>query len=171
MAAPQPVESTTNIITHPLFATDPNQNQNLNQNQNGYNDASVPQHGFAYGNAPPNVPYQGTFMNPNQQQMGMSSPNAPQQLGQTFQTTLPNAQPPQGVPQSRPEPTPELIKQKSPLPEEYIYLQTVFNELRTHCAQTASNPVSVPCNNSIYYLQGKKLIDFSFGSANQTKIR
>lgn len=143
VAQPQPVESAANVITHPLFATDPNQSQN----QNGYNDAPVPQHGFAYGNAPPNVPYQGTFMNPSQQAMGMSAPNVPQQFGQSFQTSLPNAQPPQSVPQSRPEPTPELIKQKSPLPEEYIYLQTVFNELRSQCAQTASNPVSLTVNN------------------------
>lgn len=140
MAPQQPVDSTTNVITHPLFAIDPNQNQN----QNGYNDASVSQHGFAYGNAPPNVPYQGTFINPSQQSMGMSVPNASQQPGQSFQSTLPNAQPQQSVPQSRPEPTPELIpQQKSPLPEEYIYLQTVFNELRGQCAQTASNPVSI----------------------------
>lgn len=148
MAPLQPIESTTNVITHPLFATDPNQNQN----QNGYNDASVPQHGFAYGNAPPNGPYQGTFMNPNQQSMGMSAPNVSQQLGQPFQTTLPNAQPPQSVPLSRPEPTPELIKQKSPLPEEYIYLQTVFNELRSQCAQAASNPVSIAVNKVYLYI-------------------
>lgn len=41
----------------------------------------------------------------------------------------------------RSNPTPEPIKQKAPLPEEYMYLQTVFNELRNQCGNTATNPV------------------------------
>lgn len=37
--------------------------------------------------------------------------------------------------------TPEPPKPKAPLPEEFIYLQTVLEELRTQCIQTATNPV------------------------------
>lgn len=52
-----PTEMNANVITHPLFGTDPN------QNQNGYSDYS----GGASGVPTPpnaNVPYQGTFMTP-----------------------------------------------------------------------------------------------------------
>lgn len=38
--------------------------------------------------------------------------------------------------------TPEPPKQKAPLPEEFIYLQTVLEELRTQCISAANNPVS-----------------------------
>lgn len=38
--------------------------------------------------------------------------------------------------------TPEPPKQKQPLPEEFVYMQTVFNELRQQCVNAASNPVS-----------------------------
>lgn len=44
--------------------------------------------------------------------------------------------------QARQAPTPEPPKQKQPLPEEYVYLQTVFNELRIQCINHANNPVS-----------------------------
>lgn len=46
----------------------------------------------------------------------------------------------QGQPQKAP--TPEPPKPKPPLPEEYVYLQTVFNELRVECINHANNPVS-----------------------------
>lgn len=129
---------------HPLFATDPNQMQNQNQNQNGFQDMSSGQQNYSYGAQPPNVPYQGTYMNPSQQKpVGIPPPTLPQQSNnQMFSTTLPNAQPQQVPQQIRPEPVPEQVKQKAPLPEEYMYLQTVFNELRNQCLNTASNPVS-----------------------------
>lgn len=34
------------------------------------------------------------------------------------------------------------IREKPPLPEEYIYLQTVLEELKTQCINRATNPVS-----------------------------
>jgi hypothetical protein len=36
----------------------------------------------------------------------------------------------------------EPPKPKGPIPEEHMYLQTVFEELRNRCAYTATNPVS-----------------------------
>jgi protein transport protein SEC31 len=36
----------------------------------------------------------------------------------------------------------EPPKPKGPIPEEHMYLQTVFEELRNRCACTATNPVS-----------------------------
>lgn len=34
------------------------------------------------------------------------------------------------------QPTPEPPRAKQPLPEEYVYMQTVFNELRQQCSTT-----------------------------------
>lgn len=74
----------------------------------------------------------------------------PTQLGTQFQTQpiqpqsyLPQQQQQQVQPPPRQTPTPEPPKPKQPLPEEYMYLQTVFNELRTQCINNASNPVCI----------------------------
>lgn len=37
----------------------------------------------------------------------------------------------------------EVVNEKSPLPEEFIYLQTVLEELKTQCINRATNPVSL----------------------------
>lgn len=125
-----------NIITHPLYGVDPN------QNQNGYGDFSAGQ----YGTSPPNATYQGSFMTPQlpqQQPSNQLPPSGYQQQTQTFQTQLPGAQPQQFAqpPQQAHTPAPEPVKQKPPLPEEYMYLQTVLNELRTQCSNATNNPV------------------------------
>lgn len=39
----------------------------------------------------------------------------------------------------------EPPKPKGPIPEEHMYLQTVFEELRNRCTSTATNPVSPVC--------------------------
>lgn len=78
---------------------------------------------------------------------------------QSFQTTaLPNLQTQsfathqqqQHQQPVRSNPTPEPVKQKPPLPEEYMYLQTVFNELRNQCINTATNPVCLFHNTTKY---------------------
>lgn len=131
----QPAETNANIITHPLYGVDPN------QNQNGYGDPSTGQ----YATSPPNATYQGSFMTPQlpQQQPPNQLPPSGYQQTQTFQTQLPSAQPQQFTqpPQQAPTPAPEPVKPKPPLPEEYMYLQTVLNELRTQCSNATNNPV------------------------------
>lgn len=47
----------------------------------------------------------------------------------------------QGPIQARPE-TPQNVP-KAPIPEEHIHMQTVLDELKTKCATTAHNPVSI----------------------------
>lgn len=47
----------------------------------------------------------------------------------------PGAQPTQAQP-----PVPEPPKQKAPIPEEYVFLQTVFEELKKQCIAAAANP-------------------------------
>lgn len=134
-----------NVITCPLSGGQP---AVQNYGQNGYAD----QH------APP-TSYQGTVFTPQQnpslipsmaqQQVGGHAGNQP-----TFQTQLPQAQfntmPTQsfGLPPSSMADqtttriaTPELPKAKAPIPEEYVYLQTVLNELKIQCINTATNPV------------------------------
>lgn len=64
----------------------------------------------------------------------------PQQVNFQTQPIQNQNQPPQPQHQSRA--TPEPPKQKLPLPEEFVYMQTVFNELRQQCVNAASNPVS-----------------------------
>lgn len=76
------------------------------------------------------------------------------------------AQPQPQAPPAAP-PTPEPVKQKLPIPEEYMYMQTVFNELRVECINSAVNPVSFSFPNT------KERCTFFFGFflANQTKTR
>lgn len=66
-------------------------------------------------------------------------------IPQTQHTPL-QAQPqPQAPPAAAP--TPEPVKQKLPIPEEYMYMQTVFNELRVQCINSAVNPVRFSYSN------------------------
>ncbi|XP_055317143.1 protein transport protein Sec31A isoform X2 [Sitodiplosis mosellana] len=169
--AVQPTETNANVITHPLFGVDPN------QNQNGYGDLSGGQ--FVTS---PNASYQGTYMTPQlppqqQQQPAHQLPSTgfPPQT-QTFQTQLPNAQPLQ-FSQSAQQPfaNSEPIKQKPPLPEEYIYMQTVFNELRTQCCNVTNNPqtkrklddVSKRLEQLYDLLRENRLTPNTLGSLNQ----
>lgn len=127
-----------------MFGVDPN------QNQNGYGDTTSG-HFVTSSNA---APYQGSFMTPQlppqQQQHQQQLPST-----QTFQTQLPNAQQhhhQQQQQQQTVQPaqvaSPEPVKQKPPLPEEFIYLQTVLNELRTQCSNSTANPVSINVHKS-----------------------
>lgn len=66
---------------------------------------------------------------------GQQIPHEPQINYQNFRTAnVPQQQ------QQQPPPQP-IVKEKAPLPEQFIYLQTVFEELKTQCVQTAANPV------------------------------
>lgn len=124
-----------NIITHPLFGSDPHA-----QHQNGY--AEPPNQGYQY--LTPQIP----TMQPHQ-----PIPSATDIYQPQFQThaVQPSSQQPlqtnyqQNVPQQpmSPPPVPEVPKAKAPIPEEYVYMQTVFNELKTQCASAATNPVRI----------------------------
>lgn len=130
-------------ITHPLFGVDPNQGTT---SQNGYHQEPQVNYG---AQQPPQAatPYQ-------QQPYGAQPLQAHSQP--TYPPTSMSNQ--QGFPtqlhyqnfnqQQMNEPparnTPEPPKQKAPLPEEYIYMQTVFDELRTRCINASTNPVSDP---------------------------
>lgn len=48
--------------------------------------------------------------------------------------------------------TPEPPKSKGPVPEEHMYLQTVFDELKNQCSCAANNPVSLFLNGSTFGL-------------------
>lgn len=52
----------------------------------------------------------------------------------TFQPAPPMQNTPSAVPETKP---------KGPVPEEHMYLQTVFEELRNQCTCAANNPVSL----------------------------
>uniref|UniRef100_A0A1L8DVY5 Protein transport protein Sec31A n=1 Tax=Nyssomyia neivai TaxID=330878 RepID=A0A1L8DVY5_9DIPT len=124
-------------ITHPLYPVDP-----------GY--AAQPQNGYQQfdGNfgAPP---MQSQQMQPQQmqpQQMPQQAFNYGAPQGNQFPPQFPGQMSfQQGHPQQAPTPpqkvpTPEPPKPKAPIPEDQIYLQTVFNELRTQCCNAAANP-------------------------------
>lgn len=100
-----------------------------------------------------------TFGQPQQQPMVMNNsqptnfyqPQQPMQPGNSqsinynnFQTFAGQQQ--QVQPQQTMSPPPQAVveppKQKLPLPEEFIYLQTVFEELKSQCSNAAKNPVS-----------------------------
>ena len=113
--------------------------------QNGYPD---PNAGYGYDQqmAPPP-----TMMNPaapipmSLQPTGQMYPGMPPQGSDQVQmnyTTFHNQSTPMHQQQQPkpPTPQPEPPKQKAPLPEEYVYLQTVFEELKQHCITAAGNP-------------------------------
>ncbi|XP_019891500.2 protein transport protein Sec31A isoform X3 [Musca domestica] len=153
-------------ITHPLFGVDPNQNQNGYMDPN----AQYQQGGMPPPNQPLNVlnpaqpPQMGSYYNPA---TAMQNNNMPPQQNMNFQTSaIPqqqSLQQQQQVPQWQTQPTqsvvggyndpnqqqqatlpsqrqPEPPKQKPPLPEEYIYLQTVLEELKTNCLNATNDP-------------------------------
>lgn len=155
--APSVDATHNNIITCPLPGGQPSV-QNYGQN------------GYADNNAPP-TSYQGTVFTPPQNQSLIPTMTQQQQIGgnvghqPTFQTQLQQTQFNTMQPQSFGVPpstlvdqtaatariaSPEPPKAKAPIPEEYVYLQTVFNELKTQCSNTATNPVSLMCSYSIH---------------------
>lgn len=136
--------------------------QDMNQMPNGLLDPNA-HHQQSYQSPP-------SMMTPMQPQFNAGPPQQPQQP-MTFQPMVPPAasfnpyQPQQHAPppqqtfqplapiqqlqqqqqhiQPPPKPqTPEPPKSKAPLPEEYVYMQTVLNELKLQCSNAASNPVS-----------------------------
>lgn len=58
-----------------------------------------------------------------------------------FAGAQPQVQQQQQTPQPSVSVAQEIVE-KPPLPEEYIYLQTVLEELKTQCINRATNPVS-----------------------------
>lgn len=85
--------------------------------------------------APPPVQAAPTgFYQPQQQ------PQQAQVNYQNFQNFSGQQQPQQTM--SPPPAVQEPPKKKLPLPEEFIYMQTVLEELKTQCITAAGNPVS-----------------------------
>lgn len=131
--------------------------QDMNQMPNGLLDPNAQQQSYA---APPSMmtpiqPQQSFGMNagpgaapPPMHFQPQAVPNQPiQQQQYQFQppqqTFQPQGLPPMQQQQQPPKPqTPEPPKPKAPLPEEYVYMQTVFNELKLQCSNAAANPVS-----------------------------
>jgi protein transport protein SEC31 len=72
----------------------------------------------------------------------VGAPYQPQQLYPQQQQQQQQQPQQQYVPPVTPAKVAEPHKPKGPIPEEHMYLQTVFEELRNRCACTATNPVS-----------------------------
>ncbi|XP_039502333.1 protein transport protein Sec31A [Drosophila santomea] len=138
---PKPVVEPSAAIFHPLFPVDPN------QNQNGYVDPSQYQHAPPPGGVP-NTYYNPGAFNNNPQQQSYLQPQQPpsaisnqgglqQQNWQGQQQTIGYTEQPAPIQQQR---QPEPPKEKAPLPEEYIYLQTVLEELKNRCLGATNDP-------------------------------
>lgn len=80
----------------------------------------------------------------SQQPLGYGGMEPPQQQSYGYpgpgQGMMPPAQPPAAAPVPVAK-VAEPPRPKPPLPEEHMYLQTVFDELRNRCTCAASNPV------------------------------
>ncbi|XP_036231501.2 protein transport protein Sec31A isoform X1 [Bactrocera oleae] len=150
---PEPTP-TSAPITHPLFGVDPNQNQNGYADPYAqYQNPGMPPPPTANSNIPtnlqPNDPV--GYYNPAlPQNNNLPTQQFPPQLN--FQTS---ARPQQQQQQpwnsqsqnvgytEQPAPVqrqPEPVKEKPPLPEEYIYLQTVLEELKSQCLAVSADP-------------------------------
>lgn len=132
---------------HPLFGTAEQQQfsaydqPNFQQNYGGQQFAPVQTQGPPPQSATPGIYQPQQQMHPQQQ---MQQQQVPQQVNyQNFQQTFPGQQQqPQQTFSPPPMPVPEPPKQKLPIPEEFIYMQTVLEELKTQCINSAGNPVS-----------------------------
>ncbi|XP_068145426.1 protein transport protein Sec31A [Drosophila tropicalis] len=141
---PKPtVEPTAAPILHPIFGVDPN------QNQNGYTDPNAQ---YQQQGPPPTGGLNQPYFNPaavnnnplQQQPQGYLQPQQQQQQLPPQQQQWQQQQPIQTIGYTE-QPTaiqrqPELPKEKPPLPEEYIYLQTVLEELKNRCLSATNDP-------------------------------
>lgn len=123
---------------HPLFGSaDPHQYPGSNQ---GYQQQQANYGGQQFAPMPTDAqqsPPTGFYAPPEQHhEIVNQSINY-----QNFQN-IPTQQQPQGPRQTMSPPVVEPPKQKLPLPEEFIYMQTVLEELKTQCISAAGNPVS-----------------------------
>ncbi|XP_070494385.1 protein transport protein Sec31A isoform X3 [Chironomus tepperi] len=143
-------------IMHPIFgASDPNQVPPANNMMNPamLNPAMPGQNQYdqSYGTsqpptqmqpaAPMNIMNPTNFYQPQQQQQPQMQDNSNMINYQNFNSFV-------GAPQQQQQqqempvkpPVQEVVKEKPPLPEEFIYLQTVLEELKTQCINRATNP-------------------------------
>lgn len=100
------------------------------------------------------APVQAQAPPPLNQQTGIYQHQPQQQVNyQNFQNFTGQQQQP---PQQTMSPPPPIVqdppKQKLPLPEEFIYLQTVLEELKSQCINAAGNPVSCAIYNKTFEL-------------------
>ncbi|KAL7047018.1 hypothetical protein ACKWTF_002766 [Chironomus riparius] len=136
-------------IMHPIFgASDPNQVPPANNMINPLMPAQNQYEQQSYGTAQPPTQMQPTapmsvmnptnFYQPQQQQQQQMPDNSNNMINyQNFNSFV-------GAPQQQEMPVQptvqEVVKEKPPLPEEFIYLQTVLEELKTQCINRATNP-------------------------------
>ena len=135
-------------ITHPLFGTaeqqmlSPMDQQNYQQHNYGGQQFAPVQ-----AQSPPGMQAPGLYQPQQQQQQQQNQQQqVPQQVNyQNFQNFTGQQQPQQTF-SPPPPPVQEPPKQKLPIPEEFIYMQTVLEELKTQCINAAGNPVGSPLN-------------------------
>ncbi|XP_055625156.1 protein transport protein Sec31A isoform X2 [Toxorhynchites rutilus septentrionalis] len=156
-SSPQPKADMSSVapIMSPLPGTFPIQTQNgypdTNSNYIGgqypptgapggmpptiFNPASVPTAGQPQQQTPGAINYQNFQQNLQYQQQQPQSAQSPANSYNNNFRQQPPSQPAQQIPFVSEPP-----KQKLPIPEEYIYLQTVFEELKKQCINAAGNP-------------------------------
>ncbi|KNC30942.1 hypothetical protein FF38_04464 [Lucilia cuprina] len=157
-------------ITHPLFGVDPNQNQNGYMDPNAhYQQSGMPPPTSQTGLPPqanilnpqqPPMMAGGSYYNPANQMQNNNLPQQPMNFQTSAIPSQQQQQQQQQIPAWQNQPTqpgmmggyqeqatqpqthrqPEPPKEKPPLPEEYIYLQTVLEELKTNCLNAANDP-------------------------------
>ncbi|XP_054741093.1 protein transport protein Sec31A isoform X2 [Anastrepha obliqua] len=149
---PEPTPSSA-PITHPLFGVDPNQNQNGYREPYGqYQNTGMPPPPTTANSSIPNQSQAagtGGYYNPSLQQNN-NLPTQQFQPQMNFQASaIPQQQQSWNVQQQNVGYTeqaapvhrqPEPPKEKPPLPEEYIYLQTVLEELKNQCLAVTTDP-------------------------------
>jgi len=148
MRHPKTEASKVAPITHPIFGT-------MDSNQNGYMNpnSQYPQSNLSSG---PQVFNPTPTQQPLQQQQPLDNQNyfssGPNQMNfktqaisnqgyhQQSQDIMQQQQQPQQQQHSmQQQRQPETPKQKPPLPEEYMYMQTVLEELKSQCLNVASD--------------------------------
>ncbi|XP_055849140.1 protein transport protein Sec31A [Episyrphus balteatus] len=128
------MEPSGSAITHPLFGIDPNQNGYLDPNAFYQNQVMPPQ--ASINQLSPQMPYNVIQQNNNLQPTHSNFPTTPAANLTMYQQHTGYQELPAPV-QQRVLETP---LEKPTLPEEFIYMQTLFEELKTQCLAEASDP-------------------------------
>ncbi|XP_038108125.1 protein transport protein Sec31A isoform X2 [Culex quinquefasciatus] len=116
----------------------PPQQQQQTQPPSIFNPAAMGQPQQQQQQIPGAINYQ-NFQQTLPQQQQQQQMSVPQQ--NNFNATNFRQQPGGGQQNTQAAPpVPEPPKQKAPIPEEYVFLQTVFEELKKHCIAAAANP-------------------------------
>lgn len=135
-----------------MNAPPPPPNSMISNPMQGAGDYMTPNNnGVMPGQPPLQNAFQPMAMNYQHQManQNVNNNNLQQNMPPTWNTGITGAQQQQAQPATVNSAKVEAVKTKPPLPEEYSYLHTVLEELKTQCLNKATDPVRIKLNGEL----------------------